>query len=210
MQPEGAISTNCRSCGSYFKLVEAVVAREQKAAKPTPTTRTIVCAKCQTSNRVTDAAMSTQCMKCANYLDLRDQVIRGTSSERVHTYGELTFATGCIFRGFSAEASNIEILGRVASRLEAVHTITAGETCHLSGEMKSHTITVLRGAIVSVEFLTCQKLFIDGLVEVAGTAYAAELVINKGGILRAKQVRARQIEAMGELAGRLDMLTAEE
>ncbi len=216
MQPEEAISTTCRSCGKYFKLHDGKHAKEpakdtghaaRVAAAKSVHTRSVVCGKCRTLNKVTDAALSTQCMKCANYLDLRDQVIRGTSTERVHTYGEVTFAAGSLFRGFSVEATRIEILGKVSSRLEAAEQITVASGSQVSGEIRGKTIVVQRGAVVAVELVVCRRLVVEGQVDVNGTVEAQQVIVNRGGNLRARrfEVQEVEVEQQGFMNGRVEI-----
>src|SRR5258706_1387862 len=65
-EPEGAISTNCRACGRYFKLGGV---RESRTVRSPKANREVFCVKCGAPNLVASAALSTQCIRCSHYLE---------------------------------------------------------------------------------------------------------------------------------------------
>ncbi len=75
-----AISTNCRSCGQYFKLDTN---REGRAARAPKATREVFCIKCDAPILVASAALSTQCNRGGHYLELGDKVIRGVHAGKL-------------------------------------------------------------------------------------------------------------------------------
>lgn len=201
-EPIGAISTNCRRCGRYFKLDEK---RVQKATRAPVASREIFCMKCQTSNRVTSAALSTQCVRCSTYLDLRDIVVRGGSTERIHTYGILTFAAGSTYRGFSAEARRIKIQGKVFTKLSATNDVILSNGATLSGELRAAVVEAQRGSQIKVQMIVADRMMIEGDVQVNGEVKVRDLTIRPGGSLTAPQIVTQhvQVEAGGFLQGRL-------
>ena len=174
-----AISTNCRSCGQYFKLnvPEKVEVRAPRAPKDM---REVVCITCGSMNLVPAAAISTQCTRCSHYLELGNKVIKGVHTERIHAYDDLVFAEGCSFKGMEAIGRNIEVRGRTFSKLRAATEIVAVAGSRIFGELYAPTVRIEHGAEVKVQALECDHLLVSGAVEISGRLAAGEIVLNDG------------------------------
>ena len=176
-EPEGVISTNCRSCGKYFKLGKAGEARTVRSPKPD---REVFCVKCGAPNLVASAALSTQCIKCGHYLELGDKVVKGVQTGKLYAYDDVLFAEGCFFKGMEATGRRLEVRGKVFSKLRATQEIIAVEGAQISGELYALVVRIERGAKVKVQTLECARLLVSGEVEISGALTASEIVLSDG------------------------------
>ena len=176
-EPEGAISTNCRACGRYFKVGGT---RELRAVRPHMTNREVFCVKCGAPNLVATAALSTQCIRCLHYLELGDKVIRGVQTGKLYAYDDVVFAEGCNFKGIEATGRRLEIRGKVFSKLRATEEIVALDGAEVAGELHALVVRLERGAKVKVQTLECARLLVSGEVEITGALTASEIVLSDG------------------------------
>ncbi len=176
-EPNGAISTNCRACGRYFKLGAKSEARTRQSPKDM---REVVCIKCIAMNLVPSAALSTQCTRCSAYIELGDKVVKGVQTGKIHAYDDVYFAEGCSFKGMEATGRRMEIRGKVFSKLRATEEIAALPGSGVSGEMHAPLVRIEQGADVKVQVLECGRLVVSGAVEISGRLAAGEIVLNDG------------------------------
>ncbi len=176
-EPQGAISTNCRHCGKYFKLSAKSEARTARAPKAS---REVRCVKCDAPNLVAAAALSTQCGKCGQYLELGDKFVRGAQNAKINACDDIYFEEGCAFRGMEATGRRLEVKGKVFSRLRATEEIIAMAGCAISGELHAPVVRIERGSTVTVQEIECGQLQVSGAVGVSGTIKAGEIVLNDG------------------------------
>jgi cytoskeletal protein CcmA (bactofilin family) len=176
-EPEGAISTNCRGCGQYFKIGAA---RESRTARAPKANREVFCVKCGAPNLVASAALSTQCIRCLHYLELGDKVIRGVQTGKLYAYDDVLFAEGCNFKGIEATGRRLEIRGKVFSKLRATEEIIATDGAEVAGELQALVIRIERGAKVRVQSLECARFLVSGEVEITGSLTASEMVLSDG------------------------------
>jgi cytoskeletal protein CcmA (bactofilin family)/ribosomal protein L40E len=176
-EPKGAISTNCRHCGKYFKVSAKAETRTTRTPKDN---REVLCVKCGAPNMVASAALSTQCGKCGQYLELGDKIVRGVQTARINACDDVVFEEGCSFKGMEATGRRMEIRGKVFSRLRATQEIIAMAGCTLSGELHAPVVRIERGSTVTVQEIVCDRLLVSGAVGVSGALNAAEIVLNDG------------------------------
>jgi cytoskeletal protein CcmA (bactofilin family)/ribosomal protein S27AE len=176
-EPKGAISTNCRHCGMYFKVSTKNEARTTRAPKDN---REVRCVKCGAPNMVASAALSTQCGKCGQYLELGDKIVRGVQTARIAACDDVYFEEGCSFKGMEAVGRRIEVRGKVFSKLRATEEIVAMAGCTLSGELYATLVRIERGSTVTVQDIECDRLLVSGAVGVSGMLKAGEIVLNDG------------------------------
>jgi cytoskeletal protein CcmA (bactofilin family) len=177
-EPIGMISTNCRHCGKYFKV--GAKAAPRNAARSHKDTREVICMKCGTPNMVAREALSTQCGRCAHYIELGDKVVRGVQTAKLDAHDDVIFEEGCSFRGMEATGRRMEVRGKVFSRLRAMEEIVAKAGCNISGELHAPVVRIERGSAVKVQQLECDRLLVSGAVEVTGTMKAGEIVLSDG------------------------------
>jgi cytoskeletal protein CcmA (bactofilin family)/ribosomal protein L40E len=174
-----AVSTNCRSCGQYFKLQGKTVA-EARGPRAPKDVREVVCITCGSMNLVPAAALSTQCTRCSHYLELGNKVIKGVYTAKVHAYDDILFAEGCSFKGMEAIGRHVEVRGKVFSKLRAMVEITAMPGSSISGELHAPVVRIEHGADVKVQVIECDRLLVSGAVEISGRLEAGEIVLNDG------------------------------
>ena len=180
-----AISTNCRSCGRYFKLntkatAAAASAAENRNARAPKDMREVVCVTCGAMNLVPSAALSTQCTRCSHYLELGNKVVKGVQTGKIHAYDDVLFAEGCSFKGMEATGRHLEVRGKVFSKLRATVEIAAMPGCSISGELHAPAVRIEHGADVKVQVLECDRLLVSGAVEISGRLAVGEIVLNDG------------------------------
>ena len=178
-EPLGAISTNCRACGKYFKLGGKSEARASRAPKAN---REVFCVKCGAPNLVASAALSTQCIRCSHYLELGDKVVRGVQTGKLYAYDDVLFEEGCFFKGMEATGRRMEVRGKVFSKLRATEEIVATAGSNISGELHALTVRIERGASVKVQELSCARLLVSGAVEISGILTASEITLSDGAV----------------------------
>jgi cytoskeletal protein CcmA (bactofilin family) len=182
-EPVGAISTNCRACGRYFKLNGAAKderAGARAAAPVAKASREVFCIKCGAPNLVAEQALSTQCIRCLHYLELGDKVVRGVQTGKIYAYDNVVFAEGCSFKGMEATGRRIEVRGKVFSKLRATAEIVAYADAHLSGELHAPVVRVEPGAKVRVQTIECARLHVAGELEISGVLEATEILLASG------------------------------
>ena len=177
-EPVGGISTNCKSCGRYFKVDDDP--REKRVNRVVRETREVFCVKCGAPNLVATAAISTQCIRCLHYLELGDKIVRGTQTGKLYAYDNVLFAEGCSFKGMEATGRRIEVRGKVFSKLRATAEIVAFAGSQVSGELYAPVVRVERGAKVKVQTVECARLEVGGEVEVSGKLEASEIIFKDG------------------------------
>ena len=176
-EPSGAISTNCRACGRYFKLGTKSESRTRNAPKDM---REVICIKCIAMNLVPSAALSTQCTRCSAYIELGDKVVKGVQTGKIHAYDDVFFAEGCSFKGMEATGRRMEVRGKVFSKLRATEEIAALPGSSISGELHAPLVRIEHGADVKVQVLETGRLVVSGAVEISGRLAAGEIVLNDG------------------------------
>jgi cytoskeletal protein CcmA (bactofilin family)/ribosomal protein L40E len=180
-EPAGAISTNCRKCGRYFKL-KTKSEHEARTTRTHKDTREVVCVKCGAPNLVAVAAFSTQCIKCSNYIELGKKVVKGVQTAKFYAHDDVLFEEGCSFKGMEATGRRMDVRGKVFSNLRATEEIIAAPGCSISGELHAPTVRIERGSTVRVQALTCDRLLVSGAVEISGKLTAGEIVLSDGAV----------------------------
>ena len=177
-----AISTNCRSCGKYFKLQakSAAATPESRGPRAAKDMREVVCVTCGAMNLVPSAALSTQCTRCSHYLELGNKVVKGVQTGKIHAYDDVLFAEGCSFKGMEAIGRHLEVRGKVFSKLRATVEIAAMAGSSVSGELHAPVVRIENGSDVKVQVLECERLLVSGAVEISGRLSAGEIVLNDG------------------------------
>ncbi len=207
-EPAGAISTNCRACGKYFKVQ---VKSEARAVRAPKASREIFCIKCGAPNLVAAAALSTQCTRCSNYLELGDKVIRGVHMAKIHAYDDVLFEAGCSFKGMEATGRRLDVRGKVFSKLRAVEEIVVANGSTVSGEMHAPVIWIEHGATVKVQELVCSRLQVNGAMEISGTLSASEIVLGDGaGLTGRLHVPESKLRVEAGVSTQFDSITCDE
>jgi cytoskeletal protein CcmA (bactofilin family) len=209
-EPLGMISTNCRACGKYFKLA-AKGEGEARTSRAPKETREVFCVKCGAPNLVASAALSTQCIRCAHYLELGDKVVRGVQTGKLYAYDDVIFEEGCSFKGMEATGRRMEVRGKVFSKLRATEDIIAMPGSNISGELHALTVRVERGATVKVQELTCARLLVSGAVEISGSLTASEIVLSDGAVFSGRlQIPGSKLKVETGVNAQFDSILCDE
>jgi cytoskeletal protein CcmA (bactofilin family) len=207
-EPVGVISTNCRSCGKYFKVSGKSEARMVRAPKAN---REVFCVKCGAPNLVATEALSTQCIRCSHYLELGDKVVRGAQTGKLYAYDDVLFAEGCSFKGMEATGRRMEVRGKVFSKLRAAEEIIATAGSHISGELHALVVRIERGATVKVEELSCARLLVSGAVEISGTLTASEIILSDGAVFSGRlHIPESKLKVEAGVSAQFDSITCDE
>ncbi len=207
-EPEGVISTNCRSCGKYFKLGGKNGPRAARAPKDN---REVFCVKCGAPNLVASAALSTQCIRCSHYLELGDKVVRGVHTGKLYAYDDVLFAEGCSFKGMEATGRRMEVRGKVFSKLRATEEIVATAGSNISGELHALTVRIERGATVKVQELACARLMVSGAVEISGMLTASEIILSDGAVFSGRlHVPGSKLRVEAGVSAKFDSIICDE
>jgi cytoskeletal protein CcmA (bactofilin family) len=207
-EPASAISTNCRTCGKYFKVGGK---SEPRAARAPKDNREVFCVKCGAPNLVASAALSTQCIRCSHYLELGDKVVRGVQTGKLYAYDDVLFEEGCSFKGMEATGRRMEVRGKVFSKLRATEEIIAMAGSTISGELHALVVRVERGAAVKVQELTCARLLVSGTVEIGGVLTASEIVLSDGAVFSGRlQIPGTKLKVEAGASVQFDSITCDE
>lgn len=210
-EPIGAISTNCKKCGKYFKLGAKHEHRSSSGVRPPKDNREVYCVKCGAPNIVSATALSTQCIRCLHYLELGDKIVKGVQTGKIYAYDDLIFAEGSSFKGMEATGRRMEIHGKVFSKLRATEEIIALAGSHISGEIKALVVRVERGATVKVQALECARLLVSGEVEISGTLTASEIVLSDGATFSGKlHIPGSKLKAEAGVSAQFDSIICNE
>jgi len=207
-EPESVISTNCRSCGKYFKLGGK---SEPRAIRAPKANREVFCVKCGAPNLVASAALSTQCIRCSHYLELGDKVVRGAHTGKLYAYDDVLFETGCSFNGMEATGRRMEVRGKVFSKLRATEEIVATAGANISGELHALVVRIERGATVKVQELACARLQVSGTVEINGPLTASEIVLSDGAVFSGRlDLPGAKLKVEAGVSAQFDSITCDE
>jgi len=207
-EPAGAISTNCRACGKYFKLGGKSEARAARAPKAN---REVFCVKCGAPNLVASAALSTQCIRCSHYLELGDKVVKGVQTGKLYAYDDVLFEEGCFFKGMEATGRRMEVRGKIFSKLRATEEIIAMAGSNISGELHALVVRVERGATVKVQELECARLLVSGAVEITGVLTASEIILSDGAVFSGRlHIPESKLKVESGVNAQFDAITCDE
>jgi cytoskeletal protein CcmA (bactofilin family) len=204
-EAEGAVSTFCRACGQHYNISRQPRKRSVHLPK---TSRVVHCRACGFEAKVVPTAMSTQCLGCGTYLDLRDHEVLGFSAEKLSTYGEIFFGPAAQHRSTEVKATKIRVAGKVAARLVADDQIELLEEARVSGQLVAPVVRVARGASAAADSLQAPQVILEGALTVRQIATVTrELRISPTGALEAQllQVRQAKVEEGGGLKAVVEM-----
>lgn len=166
-EPRAAISSNCRQCGQYYQVQEALQPRA-KAQEARPEQKLITCFDCGAELQVALGAESTMCKKCSSYVDLHDYRITSTVSKNFRTKGAFVVEAKGYVMNTDAVVGDAVIKGRFLGKLDARHSLTL----HTGAEIKG-TFTTARLIIPPAEQFAWAAPIRVGSADISG-----ELVAN--------------------------------
>lgn len=213
LEPVTAISTYCRSCGSYYETGAPVTGKEKPA--PTPTAprpqppaaqrhvREVRCYRCRRTHEVSASARSTICPGCSASIEFDDLVFDSRVARPVDTRGRLRVeARGSLSNGYIV-CGEADLYGEVNGTLRCEGTVRISYSGTMSCRIAAKSIIVEKGAvldfplpIIAAEIVlhgsARGNFHCDGRVHIhrhgrlEGRLSAKSVVVDKGGFLIAE------------------------
>ncbi len=141
-EPRAAISSNCRKCGQYFQIQDALRPKGREPVASKPEQKRITCFECGTELEVALGAESTMCKRCSSYVDLQDYRITGTVSKNFRTKGTFIVEPKGYVMNSEALVSDAVIKGRFLGKLDARHSLTLHSSAEIKGSFTSGQLIV--------------------------------------------------------------------
>jgi cytoskeletal protein CcmA (bactofilin family) len=212
-EPEHLISTYCRGCGSYYKVVpssatfaqftrQAARRRTRRRAAILPP-REIWCYHCDQVHEVSGHARTTFCPECHAAIELSDITISSRTSRPIDTRGNLTVTPSGYISSALIVCREALIAGRVSGTLICEDALQLSYSGRLSCQMQAKSIVIEKGVRVELScpiktndltvygeavgnFECAGRIWIDkgGLVE--GRIAAHSVIVERGGTLLAE------------------------
>ncbi len=163
--------------------------------------REVVCFECRSVSKASTRATSTQCSTCVAFIDLQDFEIRGRSTQRVRTRGNVIVHKKGALLGTAVHCGSLIIEGTVAGSIYAQETVEFRTDAKILGEIRCRRLVVDRRvkvfglqpvhvAELEVQGQLHGRIFSSGLVHVGkhgrleGTLHAPRMRIEPGGELQ--------------------------
>jgi cytoskeletal protein CcmA (bactofilin family)/ribosomal protein S27E len=177
-EPAMAISTNCRACGRYFRVQEALKP-VIKTAPPALAQRLVKCFECGLEQPVSPSAQSTLCRKCSRHIDLADYRIASAVSKNFRTHGVFIVETKAYLFNTVTVAGEAVIKGKFLGRLTVERSLTIHSTAEIKGTFQANHLIIPYGNAVARN-----ELIQVGSAEIVGEL-VANLKASKGVLLKA-------------------------
>ena len=182
-----------------------------RTARAPKANREVFCVKCGAPNLVASAALSTQCIRCAHYLELGDKVVKGVQMAKLYAYDDVLFEEGCFFKGMEATGRRMDVRGKVFSKLRATEEIIAAAGCNISGELHALVGRIEHGATVKVQELSCARLLVSGVVEISGILTASEIILSDGAVFSGRlHIPESKLTVEAGVSAQFDSITCDE
>ncbi len=198
-EPRTAISTNCKACGQYFRVQEALHPVPKAAERP-PEQKRITCFDCGAELDVAVTAESTMCKRCSSYVDLHDYRIANAVSKNFKTKGNFVVELKGYVFNTEATVRDAVIKGRFLGKLIAEHSLTVYSTAEIKGTFKTGRLIIpaenyfrwpepinVGSAEIAGELVANLKVtntvILDSTARLFGDVSANHLIIKSGAVL---------------------------
>jgi cytoskeletal protein CcmA (bactofilin family)/transcription elongation factor Elf1 len=202
-EPGSGYSTNCKKCGQYYRVQEALKPA-RRAAEQGPEQRRLNCLDCGGEILVPVSAQSSMCKHCSSYLDLRDYLITSAVSKNFKTTGTFVVEPkGYVFNTECVVGAAV-IRGRFLGKLVVERTLTIHATADIKGTFTAGCLVIPVGEHFRwPEPIKARSADIAG--ELAASLHAQETVTLRSTARLFGDVEARQliIEAGAVIVGNL-------
>lgn len=118
-------------------------------AHPAPSRREVVCFDCRAVSRASARATSTQCSNCGTFIDLRDVEIKGRSTQRVRTRGDVFIHRKGALLGTAVHCGNLIVEGSVAGSIYAQNIVEFRTNAKVLGEIRCRQLIIGRKIVVT-------------------------------------------------------------
>lgn len=143
-EPTTGYSTNCKKCGQYFRVQDALKPAPRKAASG-PEQRSITCLDCGTELKVPVSAQSTMCKRCSSYLDLRDYQITSAVSKNFKTVGRFVVEPKGYIFNTECLVGEAVIKGRFIGSLVVMGSLTIHSSADIKGKFTAGCLIIPPG-----------------------------------------------------------------
>lgn len=204
-EPATGYSTNCKQCGQYFRVQDALKPARHAAEKG-PEQRRLNCLDCGAELQVPVSAQSSVCKHCSSYLDLRDYKITNAVSKNFKTAGVFVVEPKGYIFNTECVVGEAVIKGRFLGKLVVERTLTIHSTAEIKGSFTAGCLVIPAGEHFRwPEAIKVKSARIAG--ELVGDLRAEDTVTLQTTARMFGDVEARQIvvEEGAVLVGRLQI-----
>ncbi len=212
-EPEHLISTYCRGCGSYYKVVPASAAfarYTRRAARSRVRRRVAIlpprevrCYHCGQVHEVSGHARTTFCPECHAGIELSDVTISSRTSRPIDTRGNLVVTPSGYISSALIVCHEALVAGRVSGTLVCEGALRLVYSGRLSCQMKAKSIVIEKEARVEFScpiktneltvygqavgnFSCAGRIWIDKGALIEGRIAAHSVIVERGGTLLAE------------------------
>jgi cytoskeletal protein CcmA (bactofilin family)/DNA-directed RNA polymerase subunit RPC12/RpoP len=132
VEPASGYSSNCKQCGQYFRVQEALKPARRKAEEG-PAQRVLACLDCGRPLQVPVSAQSSVCKHCGTYLDLRDYRITNAVSKNFKTAGSFVVEPKGYLFNTECLVGEAVIRGRFLGKLVVAGALTIHSGADIHG-----------------------------------------------------------------------------
>ncbi len=143
-EPTTGYSTNCKQCGQYFRVQDALKPARHTAEKG-PEQRRLNCLDCGGELLVPISAQSSVCKHCSSYLDLRDYKITTAVSKNFKTAGVFVVEPKGYIFNTECVVGEAVIKGRFLGKLVVERTLTIHSGASLQGTFTAGCLVIPAG-----------------------------------------------------------------
>lgn len=212
-EPEHVISTYCRGCGSYYKVLPANAAfarytrsaarsRSRRRVSTLPP-REVHCYHCGHVHEVSGHARTTFCPECHAAIELSDVTVSSPTSRPIDTRGNLIVTPSGFISSALTVCGEALIAGRVSGTLVCEGTVRFAYSGRLSCQMKAKSIVIEKETRIEFSypikanelvvhgqaggnFACAGRIWIDKGALIEGRIAAQSVVVERGGTLLAE------------------------
>lgn len=201
MEPQGAVSTFCRSCSEHFDIVDKPPGAPP-APKPAGPRKPVTCHRCGRAHEVSLFAKSTFCPGCSTAIVFEDLTIAANASRPVDIRGRLTVKPGITLTSPLVVCTDAVIEGRLAGAIHCERRLEIRGSGRLTFRVQARSIRIGKG----VE-LSCSVPLEADEIEVAGSltghVHTIRAHVSKTGMLHGDvDASSITVERGGEWIGR--------
>jgi cytoskeletal protein CcmA (bactofilin family)/DNA-directed RNA polymerase subunit RPC12/RpoP len=143
-EPTTGYSSNCKQCGQYFRVQEALKPA-RRAAEKGPEQRRLNCLDCGAELLVPVSAQSSVCKHCSSYLDLRDYQITNAVSKNYKTAGAFVVEPKGYIFNTECVVGEAVIKGRFLGKLVVERTLTIHSGASIQGTFTAGCLVIPAG-----------------------------------------------------------------
>jgi cytoskeletal protein CcmA (bactofilin family)/Zn finger protein HypA/HybF involved in hydrogenase expression len=209
-EPEHLISTYCRGCGSYYKVLPTSAAfaeytsyatrKRTRRRVPVLPPRVVRCHHCDKVHEVSGYAWTTFCPECQAAIELSDITISSSTSRPIDTRGNLIVTPTGYISSALIVCNEALIAGRISGTLVCEGVLHLAYSGRLSCQMKAGSIIIEKEARIELSYpIKTGELTVYG--QTAGNfECSGRIWIDKGGLVEGRiAARSVVVESGGTL-----------